>query len=258
MKRAEFSEDRKYRYTLWRDDLQANRDLFVDAFANGREKLYVQFIGLNPSTADETTDDNTLRKCMKFARRWGYGSMCMTNLFAWRATDPDVMKAQSDPVGPDNDRWLKEIADKAGLIIVAWGNHGDHMQRDLEVLHELLKGYKLHCLKINDDGSPQHPLYISSLQEPIEYVPGETPNAERECAAGLRHFVHDLVEKAHPIEPERDEGVASTHNHKLEIEPPVGSTAMASKSVNHQWRCKCGYRLGDGREKLVSPCPLAT
>lgn len=92
MKRAEFSPDRRYRYTLWRTDLQADRELFVTAFNTVRnaERLnqFVQFIGLNPSTADETNDDPTLKKCMKFAHRWGFGSMCMTNLFAFRATEP--------------------------------------------------------------------------------------------------------------------------------------------------------------------------
>lgn len=242
MNRAEFSDDRKYRYTLWRTGLQDERELFVSAFNTmkraGREKEFVQFIGLNPSTADETTDDPTLKKCMKFAQRWGFGAMCMTNIFAWRATDPDVMKGQSDPVGPDNDKWLKEVADRAGLIIAAWGKHGDHMQRDLEVLHDLLKGRKLHCLKLNDDGSPQHPLYISSLQEPIDYF--------------------GKVGRGGSPEPPRRLGQSPlpAHNHTLEVDPPVGSTAMASKSVNHSWRCKCGYTLGDGRAKLLSPCPL--
>jgi hypothetical protein len=148
MKRAEFSADRRYRYTLWRTGLQDERELFVTASntmnRDGRAKQFVQFIGLNPSTADETNDDPTLRKCMKFAQRWGYGALCMTNLFAFRATEPTVMKGESDPVGPDNDQWLSEIAGKAGMILVAWGKDGDHMQRDLEVLHELLKGHKLH------------------------------------------------------------------------------------------------------------------
>ena len=80
-KTATFSECRKYRYTLWRR--------WDGLFASG----YAMFIGLNPSTADETNDDPTIRRCIGYARDWGYGGLCMTNLFAFRATLPKNMKA---------------------------------------------------------------------------------------------------------------------------------------------------------------------
>ena len=67
-------------------------------------------IGLNPSTADEVTDDPTVRRCINYAKAWGYAGLCMTNLFAYRATDPVVMKAVAEPIGPDNDRYLAECA----------------------------------------------------------------------------------------------------------------------------------------------------
>ena len=92
-----FSPCRRYRYTLWRA---------WDMFNPG----YVMFIGLNPSTADEVQDDPTIRRCIGYAKEWGYGAFCMTNIFAFRATDPRVMKAQADPVGPENDKWLTECA----------------------------------------------------------------------------------------------------------------------------------------------------
>jgi hypothetical protein len=149
----------------------------------------------------------------------------------------------------DNDRWLKEIAAKAGLIVVAWGKHGAHMDRAQAVL-KLLAGYKLYCLKVNDDGSPQHPLYISSTQEPIEYCPqiSQMPSAPIKETNLCKLGTGESADKNSVEKP--------AHSHRLEVDPPVGSTAMASKSVNHQWRCKCGYTLGDGRAKLLLPCPL--
>lgn len=94
-KPATFDRQRVYRYTLWRRWSEGER--------------YVQFICLNPSTADETNDDPTMRKCVKFAQTWGYDALCMTNLFAYRATDPRVMKAALDPIGFGNNRWLLRI-----------------------------------------------------------------------------------------------------------------------------------------------------
>jgi hypothetical protein len=79
------------------------------------------FVGLNPSTADETSDDPTIRRCIAFAKSWGYSALCMTNLFAYRATDPKIMKKAQYPVGPDNDDYLKMLSAGAGVVIAAWG-----------------------------------------------------------------------------------------------------------------------------------------
>lgn len=128
---------------------------------------YVQFIGLNPSTADETLDDPTIRRCIGFAKSWGYGAMCMTNLFAWRDTDPSKMKLVPHPIGEDNDEWLSEIATNAGLIVAAWGKDGSHLYRGIKV-KQLLPN--LHCFKLNKDGSPQHPLYLPKAMKPIPYL----------------------------------------------------------------------------------------
>ena len=90
-KGARFSVDRKYRYALWRH------------WNGNKERNYVAFVGLNPSTADEKTDDPTIRRCMGFARSWGFNGIWMINAFAFRATKPKDMKAAIDPIGPDND-----------------------------------------------------------------------------------------------------------------------------------------------------------
>jgi hypothetical protein len=143
---AEFSTCRTWRYSLWRIwDWQG--------FAN-----CVAFIGLNPSTADENIDDPTIRRCIDFAKRWGYGGLYMLNLFAFRATDPAVMKAAPDPIGPENDRQLAYYQSNVGRVVAAWGKHGSHANR-AAAIRKILRG-PLHCLGVNNDGSPKHPLYV--------------------------------------------------------------------------------------------------
>jgi len=147
---AKLSNCRKYRFALWRtwDD----------------SKPYVMFVGLNPSTADENTDDPTLTRCINYAKTWGFGGVCMANLFAFRATEPAVMKAEKDPVGAKNNEWLKKLASDAGLVIAAWGNDGPYLMRSQQV-RELLPN--IHCLKMNKSGEPAHPLYQKADLQPV-------------------------------------------------------------------------------------------
>jgi hypothetical protein len=161
-----FSPCRKYRYTLWREWAG---NLLIKPDTDHPDQ-YLMVIGLNPSTADETKDDPTIRKCIKFAKSWGFGALAMTNLFAWRDTDPAGMKSQPWPVGIDNDLWLAEIASRAGLILAAWGNHGTHEERASDVVTRVLKRNKLHCLAINQStGQPKHPLYCKDSSRPIPF-----------------------------------------------------------------------------------------
>ena len=148
-KSATFSPCRKYRYALWR--------LWDEA------KPYVLFIGLNPSTADEVKDDPTVRRCIRYARDWGYGGLCMSNIFAFRATDPKVMKREADPVGLENDEWLKDLARDAGISVAAWGTHGSHMGRGARVI-EMIDD--LHYLDKTKAGHPKHPLYLPASLRP--------------------------------------------------------------------------------------------
>ena len=156
-----FSADRMYRYTLW-------REWSDDLFRNRTNEGYVMFIGLNPSTADETQDDPTIRRCMGFVKRWGYLTLCMTNLFAFRATDPRKMKAHPKPIGDENDRWLVAVAREADLIVAAWGVDGRFMARDEEVM-KLLDDVQ--CLRVTKGGYPEHPLYIPYDTELIPCPP---------------------------------------------------------------------------------------
>lgn len=152
-----FSPDRKHRYTLWRD---------LDMFSTG----FVQFIGLNPSTADETQDDPTIRRCKDFAVQWGYGAMVMTNLFAYRATLPEDMKAAEDPIGLENDKWIQAVAMQADLVIAAWGTHGVFQDRERKFLALAEKwDVDLHCLGLTAGGHPKHPLYLAKITKPMPF-----------------------------------------------------------------------------------------
>ncbi|TXY77881.1 DUF1643 domain-containing protein [Vibrio cholerae] len=142
IKTAEFSPCRNYRYELWR--------------IWDKNKPYVMFIGLNPSTADEIEDDPTIKRCIKYAESWGYGGICMCNLFAYRATEPKDMLSANDPVGSSNDETLTRISKNAGIIVGAWGNHGIYLNRSTNVKQMLSNIY---ALKLNASGEPSHPLY---------------------------------------------------------------------------------------------------
>lgn len=123
------------------------------------------FIMLNPSTADAKADDPTVRRCIRFASDWGYNWLTVVNLFALRATDPQSLTNAADPIGPNNDAWILDRVNAADLVVCAWGKHGALMDRAKAVL-ELLAWRDLHCLALNRDGSPKHPLYVASATKP--------------------------------------------------------------------------------------------
>ena len=143
-----FSHCRRYRYSLWR------------RWGPGPA---VMVVGLNPSTADALHDDPTIRRCLGFARAWGYGALCMTNLFAYRAVAPACLSRVKDPIGANNDQKLQALAQSAGLILAAWGNGGSLEGRDL-VVRSLLP--PLHILGLTRRGQPCHPLYLPRGLQP--------------------------------------------------------------------------------------------
>ena len=128
----------------------------------------VMFIGLNPSKANGQRTDATVRRCIAYAKRWGFGAVRIVNLFSWIDTDPAAMIVAAEPVGPRNDRHLKARAADADLIVAVWGTHGSHLGRDLAV-RRFFKG-RLHALAINKDGSPAHPLYLRKDLRPFPYA----------------------------------------------------------------------------------------
>jgi hypothetical protein len=132
-------------------------------------ELTCLFIMLNPSTADADVDDPTIRKCMKFARSWGFHWLHVVNLFSYRATSPADMKVCWLPVGLGNDDALRSRAAGADLIVCAWGKHGRHRNR-CDAVRQSLADYRLHYLQLNKDGSPKHPLYVKDSTQPTLWI----------------------------------------------------------------------------------------
>ena len=150
---AVISPDGKYRYKLTR--------------SLGKSELSAAFILLNPSTADDTEDDQTVKRCTYFARKFGFGRIAVYNLFAYRATLPMDLFGYEEPIGPENDKYLLESV-RYDKIIAAWGDHGNHLGRDKIVLN-LLKYTKIFCLGKTKSGSPRHPLYLSKNTELVPF-----------------------------------------------------------------------------------------
>ncbi|MCQ0091027.1 DUF1643 domain-containing protein [Roseovarius sp. M141] len=125
------------------------------------------FIMLNPSTATEEANDPTVERCERRARALGFGAFRVTNIFAWRDTDPRAMRAAADPVGAANDAAILEGCDWADTIVAAWGTHGAHQGRGASVAALLAAtGRDVHHLGLTKDGHPRHPLYISYARQP--------------------------------------------------------------------------------------------
>lgn len=143
IRRAAFSRCGSYRYALWRRWDASRPD--------------VLFVALNPSTADHRQDDPTIRRCMGFARDWGYGGLVVANLFAFRTPLPSALRQAAAPVGPRNDRWLERLAGEAALVVAAWGAHGGMGDRAARVAPRL---GPCHCLGLTAGGAPRHPLYV--------------------------------------------------------------------------------------------------
>jgi hypothetical protein len=121
---------------------------------------------LNPSTADASKDDPTIRRCIGFATREGFGGIIVVNLFAFRATKPEALKDAADPIGPENLAHLQLLATSAAAgatpLLCAWGAGRDasHAKAALAAAH-------LVCLGRTADGSPRHPLYVKA-NSPME------------------------------------------------------------------------------------------
>jgi hypothetical protein len=149
-----FSPDRAYRYVL--------RHRCADMTCETPTRI--AWIGLNPSTADEVTLDQTLASVCRYSRKWGFSEVVMLNLFAFRATDPRDLRRAIDPIGPDNDEHLVAEVRHADRIIACWGDHGRFLERDRQVSD--LLGVSFECLFRNRSGAPHHPLYLKSRIKP--------------------------------------------------------------------------------------------
>ncbi len=159
---ARFSIDRRYRDALWR--------------VWGHDENPCNFLLLNPSSADEATNDPTSERCERRARRWGFGGLLVTNLFVPCATAPAGLRRVADPIGPENDAAILEAARGAGLVLGGWGHHGTYLDRAAAV-RALLAGLGVtpYGLALTKRGEPAHPLYLGYDRPPVPLADGQGP-----------------------------------------------------------------------------------
>lgn len=150
--KASFSEDRTYRFILYRRWAELGQEIL--------------FICLNPSTADEIHNDPTVSRCVNFARDWGYRAVWVGNLFALRATEPNELYTAYEPVGMANNLALRQMAKRCSKVVYAWGNHGRYQDRGRRVAQMIGPRW---CFGVNKTGEPKHPLYLSRNAQLIRY-----------------------------------------------------------------------------------------
>jgi hypothetical protein len=208
MNPADFSPCGRYRYHLFRRLSDSPRQ--------------VAFVLLNPSTANGETDDPTIRRCMGFARRWGFGELRVVNIFAFRATRPGDMKREADPVGPQNQEWIAGAGREAELIVCGWGNHGGHLGQGRTAWDSLRAvGANPQALVVTRHGHPKHPLYVAYGTAPIPFT-------------GARHV---SPVRCGALEVEQQHGVAVV-NETLAKRYFAG--AALGRSVRLSARASCG------------------
>lgn len=150
---ALFSSARDHRFVLWRVWRQ--------------NQHIVHFIGLNPSAADDKENDPTIRRCIQFAKSWGYGGMMITNLFSFRTAFPRELKASTLPLMPENDRYIRACHQLAEKTVVIWGNDGSFGNRAQTISSFF---HPLFCIRKNKTGHPAHPLYLPGKLRPKAYT----------------------------------------------------------------------------------------
>ncbi len=159
---AIFDPSQTYRYALWRTwnhAPEAARD----------HAPRVGFVMLNPNQADAVSDDPTIRRCIGFAKCWGFGGLEVVNLFAYRSKTPQLLKQAAEPIGEDNDRYLLTLPNRVDLIILAWGNWGGLWKRDRAVL-PFFQTATVYSLGVTKLGHPRHPLYLRRTVERVAWV----------------------------------------------------------------------------------------
>lgn len=161
MSAAILSDCGRYRYTLERD---------LGSLAGGGTVLWLM---LNPSTADWSKDDATIRRCRSFSQSWGFGRLLVGNLYAWRSTDPAGLWSCPDPVGPHNDGHLLQLAGLASQLVCAWGTNA-RPERVAQVMR-LLGNRPMFCLGTTKDGHPKHPVRLPSATQLVRFSPYYCP-----------------------------------------------------------------------------------
>lgn len=208
---AVFSPCGQYRYHLGRT---------VSLLGRGR----VVFAMCNPSVADAEINDPTVERCCRFAERWGFRDLDVVNIFAYRSTDPKALREVTDPIGPENDRWILETCRSADRVVCAWGGHGKFLGRGDAVLGMLRAGgITPYALRKTKTGAPQHPLYLPGDLDPF---PIEVPFAEQagpSCAPITRVLVTVAIDVGAPkVDP---------LNHAVGIVTRQGFAAIEARKV---------------------------
>lgn len=133
----------------------------------------VCWVMLNPSTADASDDDPTLRRCIGFSRAWGHGSLTVVNLYAWRATNPrELVHAGHAAVGPEADQYIREALHGASAVVFGWGGSTppDAGMRIAEVVRMACDaGLQPVALGVTNSGAPRHPLYLRAGLTPAPW-----------------------------------------------------------------------------------------
>ena len=171
---AEISDCGRYRWWLRRT--WPHHGFFGESPSRG----CVCFVMLNPSTADGMQDDPTTRRCIGFAKRWGFNTICIRNLFPWIATDPRELRRAEDVTGGHRGDIELMTSLTGDMVVAAWGT-GVPLGRDHHVMEMFRKAFPLvqvHCLGTTKNGSPRHPLYVRAETDPIVYCGGIKKGSE--------------------------------------------------------------------------------
>jgi hypothetical protein len=176
---AVFDATENYRYLLWRNIADDGGNVFSD-------QGILLVIMLNPNTADETRNDPTIRRCIGFAKSWGFHRLEVVNLFAVCAEKPPMLRKFQNPIGKHNDLIIQERLAQAGRVIVAWGNHGRLLGRDADVLSRLQPGIALECFGTTKSGMPRHPLYVRADIQPSRFNLPQVLNTSNIIAGGSK------------------------------------------------------------------------
>jgi len=162
MQGAIFDISMKYRFALWR---------MLKTKSEAPNPKLMTWIGLNPSTADHKRLDPTTRRCIKYAKEWGYDGYVMLNAFSVRSTEPSGIRTfVPNTIREINDYIIKTTVRKSSLIIACWGNHATYENRSKELKEVILANYSLWCISVNKSGEPKHPLYTKNMSGPDELI----------------------------------------------------------------------------------------
>lgn len=152
---AIFSECEYYRYAMWR--------IWVNHLEPAKRPNIIMFIGLNPSTADETKNDPTVTRCIGFAKKWGYDGLFMMNIFALRSTEPRMLyNNERSPIGLLNHLYLQRVGARSALAVCCWGNHGELHSTGNDTINNLKYIVPLYMFGKTKQNEPKHPLYLKS------------------------------------------------------------------------------------------------